>query len=157
MADLVNRIKQRIPNECLKKGKLTKEGCTVSKKGAPKPSIAIDIDHKKAPVKKGEAKCDYIFIGGSNEVFVVPLELTKQEFDLSKAVTQLRAGAKVAARIILDSEDVQFRPVAVCKGRVRPDKKRELRRKANKIRFKNAPSTVKVLKHKEPLINALRG
>ena len=30
MADLVNRIKQRLPNECLKKGKLTKEGCNVS-------------------------------------------------------------------------------------------------------------------------------
>ena len=155
MADLVNRIKQRIPNECLKKGSLTKQGVTVSKRGAPKPSIAIDMDHKKAPVKQGEAKCDYIFIGGSNEVFVVPLELTKQEFDLSKAVTQLRAGATVAARIILDSEDVQFRPVAVCKGRVRRDEKRKLSQPANKIRFKNAPSIIKVLNHREPLINAL--
>ena len=88
----------------------------------------------------------------------MPLELTKQEFDLSKAVTQLRAGAKVAARIILDSEDVQFRPVAVCKGRVRPDKKRELRR-SQPIKFASRMPRplVKVLKHKEPLINALRG
>ena len=39
MADLVNRIKQRLPYECLKKGSLTKQGVTVSKRGAPKPSI----------------------------------------------------------------------------------------------------------------------
>ena len=157
MADLVNRIKQRLSSECLRNGKLTKEGCTVSLKNAPTPSIKIDMDKPQAPVNRGEAKCDYIFIGGCNEVFVVPLELTNQDFDLSKAVKQLRAGAKVAARIILDSEDVQFRPVAVCKGRVRRDEKRKLSQPANKIRFKNVPSIVKVLKHKEPLINAFRG
>ena len=155
MADLVNRIKQRLPYECLKKGSLTKQGVTVSKRGAPKPSIAIDMDHKKAPVKQDKTKCDYIFIGGCDEVFLVPLELTNQEFDSSKAVRQLQAGAMVAARIILDSEDVQFRPVAVCKGRVRRNEKRKLSQSANKIHFKNAQSIVKVLRDREPLINAL--
>ena len=157
MTDLVDRIKQRLPDECLRKGKLTKEGCNVSLANAPKPSIKIDMDKPQAPGSQNQTKCDYIFIGGSNEVFVVPLELTNQEFNLNKAVTQLRAGAKVAACIILDSEDVQFRPVMVCKGRVRRDEKRKLSQPANKIRFKNTPSIIKVLKHKEPLINALRG
>ena len=157
MTDLVDRIKQRLPDECLKKGHLTKQGVTVSKKGAPEPSIAIDLDHEKAPVKQGQTKCDYIFIGGRGEVFLIPLEFTKQEFDSSKAVRQLRAGAQIAARIILDSEDVQFRPAVVCKGRVRRDEKRKLSQPANKIRFKGAPSVIKVLNHKEPLVNALRG
>ena len=156
MPDIVSQIKQRLPHECLRKGSLTKEGVTVSKKGAPNPSITIDMDHPKAPVRKGQAKCDYIFIGGCAEVFLIPLEFTKQEFDSSKAVRQLRAGAQIAARIILDSEDVQFRPAVVCKGRVRRDEKRKLSQQANKVRFKGAQSVIKVLNHKEPLINAIR-
>ena len=155
MTDLVDRIKQRLPDECLRKGKLTKEGCNVSLANAPKPSIKIDMDKPQAPGSQNQTKCDYIFIGGCDEVFVAPLELTNQDFDLSKAVRQLQAGAMVAARIILDSEDVQFRPVAVCKGRVRRNEKRKLSQSANKIHFKNAQSIVKVLRDREPLINAL--
>ena len=69
MADLVNQIKQNLPDGCFAKGKLSKEGCTVSLKGAPRPSIKIDMDNKTVLVKQGETKCDYIFIGGCDDAF----------------------------------------------------------------------------------------
>ena len=92
MADLVNQIKQNLPDGCFAKGKLSKEGCTVSLKGAPRPSIKIDMDNKTVLVKQGETKCDYIFIGGCDDVFLVPLELMKGKLDASKVVKQLQAG-----------------------------------------------------------------
>ena len=154
MSDLVNRIKQRLPNECLRNGKLIKEGCYVPLKNAPTPSIKIDMDKTQAPGSQNQTKCDYIFIGGCDDVFLAPLELTKQDFDTSKAVRQLQAGARVAARIIPAGEQVKFYPVAVCGGRVRRDQKLELRQRANKILFKNKLSIVRVLNCGEPLIRA---
>ena len=121
MADLVERIRKNLPDECLAKGRLRKEGCTVSLKDAPRPSIAIDMDKPQAPVGQNEAKCDYIFIGGSGNVFLVPLELKRGKLDASNVVRQLQAGANIADdRIIPKREGVQFLPVAVCGGKFPP-------------------------------------
>jgi hypothetical protein len=153
MADLVNRIKQRLPYECLKKGNLTKQGVTVSKRGAPKPSIAIDMDHKKAPVKQNETKCDYIFIGGRADVFLVPLELMKGKADVTKIVKQLQAGADIAAhRIIPKNKRLQFQPVAVC-GEYRKQDARKLRQ--SRIRFRGERIHIEPLKCGAPLTNAV--
>ena len=152
MADLVNLIKKKLSDGCFAK-KLKKEGCSVSLKDAPVPSITIDMDKRQAPVGQNEAKCDYIFIGGSGNVFLVPLELKKGKLDASKIVKQLQAGAKVAACIIPKREGVQFVPVAVCGGRISPDQRRKLVQ--SEIDFNGQSPTVELLNCGDPLIKAL--
>ena len=73
MTNLINQIEKDLFNECLT-SRLEKKNCKVNLTGVPCPFIAIDMDHKKAPVKQNEKRCDYIFIGGCKDVFLVPLE-----------------------------------------------------------------------------------
>ena len=115
------------PAGCIAKGKYSKEGCSVSLKGAPTPPIMIDLDKPQAPVRQNDPKCDYIFIGGCGDVWLAPLELKKGELDASKVVKQLQAGADIAdAHIIPANEQVQFQPVAVFGGRLHPASTRSI-------------------------------
>ncbi len=126
----------------------------MSLKDAPRPSVAIDMDKPQAPVKQGETKCDYIFIGGSGKVFLVPLELTNQDLDASKFVGQLQAGANIAAdRIIPRGEQVQFLPVGVYGGKFHSAQRRQLLQ--SKIRFRGKPFDIKLLRCGDPLTKAL--
>ena len=153
MTNLINQIKRKLPSGCLT-NKLSKNGCTVKLDGAPTPAVKIDMDHKKAPVKQGETKCDYIFIGGCKDVFLVPLEL-KGTADATKIVRQLQAGADIAdRRIIPKNKTVQFQPVAAC----RKFGKHEniiLRRENSKIHFRGDWTQIEPLKCGAPLINAV--
>ena len=154
MSNLVDQIKKNLPNECLNKGKLTKEDCTVSLEGAPKPAITIDMDNKKAPVGQNETRCDYIFIGGSQNIFLVPLELMDGKPDTTKIVKQLQAGANIAAtRIIPKRAKVRFRPVAFCGGKFHSVETRRLSQR--KIRFRGKRFDIKLSRCGSPLINAL--
>ena len=128
----------------------------MSLKDAPSPSITIDMDNKKAPVGRNETKCDYIFIGGSGDVFLIPLELTKSDLDVSKIVRQLQAGADIAAaRIISKGGEVQFLPVGVYGGRFPPAQKRRLSQSSSNIRFKGKQFKIELLKCRQRLIEAL--
>ena len=154
MADLVSQIRKKLPNECFAKGRLRKKGCTVSLKGAPRPSITIDMDKPQAPVKQNETKCDYIFIGGSGNVFLMPLELKKGKLDASDVVRQLQAGANIADdRIIPEGEGVQFVPVGVCGGKFHRAERDQLAQ--SKIRFRSQSSNVQLLRCGQRLADAL--
>ena len=152
MTNLIDQIKETLPNECLKRS-LKKETCKVNLTGVPSLFIAIDMDHKKAPVKQNETKCDYIFIGGRADVFLVPLELMKGKADVTKIVKQLQAGADIAAhRIIPKNKRLQFQPVAVC-GEYRKQDARKLRQ--SRIRFRGERIHIEPLKCGAPLTNAV--
>ena len=154
MANLVERIKKKLPAGCIAKGKYIKEGCSVSLKDAPSPSIMIDMDESPALVGKNKTKCDYIFIGGCGDVWLEPLELMKGDLDASKAVKQLQAGTNIAdAHIIPAGEQVEFKPVAVS-GRLSKVQKRKLLKPSSKIRFKGVRFHILVLKCGRPLIEA---
>ena len=155
MANLVKRIKSCIPSECLATRRLRKVGCSVSLATAPTPWIAIDMDKPQAPVGLSDTKCDYIFIGGSDEVLVMPMELTKQDLKASKFVKQLRAGAQIAARILPSGEFVQFQPVGVCGGKIHRAERDLLLKSSSKIQFKGKHFNIRLLKCGQPLINAL--
>ena len=155
MNNLVGRIRDSLPDGCFTTGKLRKEGCSVSLKNAPAPSIAIDMDKPQAPVGLSDTKCDYIFIGGSDEVLVMPMELTKQDLKASKFVKQLRAGAQIAARILPSGEFVQFQPVGVCGGKIHRAERDLLLKSSSKIQFKGKHFNLRLLKCGQPLINAL--
>jgi len=156
MLNLVDQIKKNLSNECFKEGerKLTKENCTVSLTGAPMPAITIDMDNKKAPVRQTETRCDYIFIGGSSDVLLVPLELMDGKPDTTKIVNQLQAGANIAdTRIIPQYAQVQFRPVAFCGGKFHSVEIRRLSRR--KIRFRGKPYNIKLSRCGSRLISSL--
>lgn len=155
MTNLINQIEKTLPNECLK-SRLKKETCKVNLTGVPCPFIAIDMDHKKAPVKQNETRCDYIFIGGCKDVFLVPLELMKGKADATKIMKQLQAGANIAARsIIPKNKSVQFQPVAVC-GKFPKSERDKLRNKSSKIYFRGKqPTNIEMLECGKPLINAV--
>ena len=154
MANLVRRIRENLPDECFVTGRLRKKGCSVSLRDAPVPSITIDMDKPQAPGGQNDTRCDYIFIGGSDDVFLVPLELKRGKLDASDAAKQLQAGANIAAaRIIPKSEQVQFLPVAVCGGKFH---RAEIRRLSqSKIRFNNQNANVRLLRCGQGLIDAL--
>ena len=154
MADLVERIRKNLPDECLAKGKYRKKGCSVSLQKAPPPFIMIDMDKPQAPVKQDATKCDYIFIGGSGDVFLLPLELKRGKLDASDVARQLQAGANIADnRIIPKRELVQFQPVGVCGGKFHRAERRRLSQ--HKIRFRGKHSNVQLLKCGDLLIKAL--
>ena len=154
MANLVEGIRESLPDGCFATGRLRKQGCSVSLAGAPMPSIAIDMDKPQAPVKQSETKCDYIFIGGSSNVFLVPLELKRGKLDASDTLKQLQAGANIAAaRIIPKREGVQFLPVAVCGGKFHRAEIRRLSQR--KIRFRRQSSNVQLLRCGQRLADAL--
>ena len=154
MGNLVERIKKKLPAGCIAKGKYRKKGCSVSLKNAPKPPLMIDMDECQALVGKNKTKCDYIFIGGCDDVLLAPLELKKGELDASKVVKQLQAGADIATRIIPAGEPVQFRPVAVFGGKLHRIQRAQLLKASNKIRFKGEPFNIHLLKCGQPLIEA---
>ncbi len=152
MTNLINHIEETLHDECLK-SKLEKNKCKVNLTGVPRPFIAIDMDHKKAPVKQNEKKCDYIFIGGRTDVFLAPLELMKGKADATKIIGQLQAGARIAARsIIPKNERVEFQPVAVCGEYHRTDI-RKLRR--SRIYFRGKPAHIEPLTCGAFLTNAV--
>ena len=155
MANLVERIKKKLPAGCIAKGKYSKEGCSVSLKNAPTPSIMIDLDKPQAPVGQNDPKCDYIFIGGSDDVWLAPLELKKGDLDASGIVKQLQAGAHITARIIPAGEPVQFRPVAVFGGKLHRIQRTQLLKPSSKIRFKGERFNIQLLKCGQPLIEVL--
>ena len=154
MANLVERIRESLPDGCFATGRLRKQGCSVSLTGAPMPSITIDMDEPQAPVGQDQTKCDYIFIGGSSNVFLVPLELKRGKLDASDALKQLQAGANIAAaRIIPKHEQIQFLPVAVCGGKFHRAEIRQLSQR--KIHFRSQSSNVQLLRCGQRLANAL--
>ena len=154
MANLVGRIKDSLPDGCIASGRLRKEGCSVSLKNAPTPSVTIDMDKRQAPVGGNETKCDYIFIGGCDDVYLVPLELKRGKLDASDVVKQLQAGANIADLIISRREQVQFLPVAVC-GRFHRADRNRLSKSSSNIRFKGKQFNVSILRCDQPLVDIL--
>ena len=151
MTNLIDQIKRKLPDGCLT-NRLSKEGCTVKLNDAPVSSIKIDMDKL---VGQNATKCDYIFIGGCKNVFLVPLELMKGKADATKIVRQLQAGADIAAcRIIPKNKEVQFQPVAVC-GKFHRHERDKLVHKSSRIHFRGERISIERLECGEPLTNAV--
>ena len=126
-------------------------------KNAPEPSILIDMDSPQAPVGQNKSRCDYIFIGGSSSVLLVPLELKRGKPNASETVRQLQAGADIAdSQIIPRREPVRFLPVVVHGGSLRRPELIQFRAKPNRIRFRGKWTNIKLARCGTPLIEALK-
>ena len=157
MGNLVKRIQKNLPDECLERRKKPrKESCSVSLENAPDPYVMIDIDKQGAPVDQNKTRCDYIFIGGCEVVWLMPLELMGGKPDPSKIVRQLQAGADVAADVIIPKgEQVEFQPVAFCGGKFHRTARVQLAKSANKIRFRGQQINSRLLRCGKSLTEAL--
>lgn len=130
-------------------------GCSVSLKNVPQPFFLIQMDCDKLPIGQNEKRCDYIFIGGSDRVWIVPMELKKGDLGASEVMKQLQAGAQFAERIIPRNEQIFFLPIAVFGGKAHPTERRKLRQSANRIRFRNQRFNIQLLKCGGHLVEAI--
>ena len=154
MTNLIDQIESRLPDGCLA-NRLRKSGCTVKLDGAPASSLKIDMDKCEPLVKQTEIRCDYIFIGVGNDVFLVPLEV-KPTPDATKIVSQLQAGADIAdRRIIPKNKRVQFQPVVAHRKRFGKQENLILRHENSKIHFRGERIHIEPLKCGAPLTNAV--
>ena len=154
MTNLIDQIERKLPNGCLA-NRLRKSGCTVKLDGAPASSLKIDMDKCEPLVKQTETRCDYIFIGVGNDVFLVPLEV-KPTPDATKIVNQLQAGADIAdRRIIPKNKRVQFQPVVAHRKRFGKQENLILRHENSKIHFRGERIHIEPLKCGAPLTNAV--
>ena len=108
MTNLVDKVKSCVPPNCFAI-RCRRDGCSITLKGVPQPHVLIDMD--KGLVSDNDSKCDYIFVGGSDNTWVVPLELKRGSVEASDAVKQLRAGAEFAEGIIPKCAKVRFRAI----------------------------------------------
>ena len=152
MTNLVDKVKSRIsPNSFATK--FSRDGCSVNLKGAPQPHVLIDMD--KELVSDNDVKCDYIFVGGTGNAWVVPIELKRGSAEAKDVVEQLRAGARFAEEKICKEAQVCFVPVVGC-GRIKSAQRQELRKRSNRIAFHGRPVEVRVVRCRGLLTSVLK-
>lgn len=136
--------------------------CSLSLRGVPKPSVLISLEHEAAPVKREQTRCDYLFVGGSDEKegpWVAPVELTASAARVSKFLPQLRAGAEIADKLLPQDVDAQvrFRPVAVYGGELKRIERAGFLKSANHVVFRRKRVSIKLVRCGSPLTKALQG
>ena len=154
MASLVSRIQSTIPKTCQAR-KCGMRGCSVGLKNAPQPFFLIQMDCDKLRIGQNEKRCDYIFIGGSDRVWIVPMELKKGALGASEVKEQLQAGAQFAEKNIPKNEQILFLPIAVFGGKAHRTELRKLQQPANQIRFRNQRFSIQLLRCGRPLVEAI--
>ena len=134
--------------------------CSLSLEDVPKPSVLINLEHEAAPVKKKQARCDYLFVGGSDDEkrpWVAPVELTASAARVSKFLPQLRAGAEIANKLLPQDVQVRFRPVAVYGGELKRIERDDFLKRANHVVFRRKLVPIKLVRCGSPLTKALQG
>ena len=155
MTTLLERIDARVSAKCRAKT-CRKEGCTLKLTGLPHRRRLIDMDHPYAPGRPREERCDYLYFAEDDgRGWVVPLELKGGPARASKIAAQLRAGARVAERLVGADGVLEFMPVAA-RGRMHRQQVNSLAQPKNQVTFRRREYNVELLKCGAPLIVALR-
>ena len=168
MTSPLDHIDNIVDPECLAET-CEKQGCTVGLEGAPHPFRLIDMDHPDSPAgrdarrrrvrQRGVRRCDYLFIGeddGDTTLYVVPLELKSSGIRTNTVSSQLRAGARVAERIVPGSSSIRFVPVAAHGGRLHRKQIKDLARPGMGVPFRGEEYPIQLIRCGEPLAAALR-
>ena len=68
-----------VGEECLVKGNLKKQRCTVKMKGVAASRRVIDLDKLGPPLSSNSERCDYLMIYSllDQRVFLIPIELKR--------------------------------------------------------------------------------
>ena len=132
MTNLVDKVKSCLPPRHFTT-RCRKSGCSVDLRNTPDPWLLVDMDTDL--IDENDSKCDYIFIGGCDNTWVVPIELKKGVFKVSQVVKQLQAGARFV-ETKCEGFTVRFRPVVASGAVNRKTPRRELRNKSAGITFR---------------------
>lgn len=156
MTGLVAAVRAKLDRRCLATGRLNKSGCGITMKDAPQPRVVVDFDKPGAPARRDGPRCDYLFIaeGGDGCFWVAPLELKKGRLHAGEIVSQLRAGAETAERLVPSGEKAAFRPI-VAAGGIPKAERNELKKADNKVRFHGRREEVRLMQCGAPLVRAL--
>ena len=155
MPDVVDVIKSEIPSGC-QVTTCRKSRCSLGMKGAPAKHVLIDLDSDDAPLRRNQARCDFIFVGRTTTDCVAALELKGGKPDASEIVGQLRAGAKLAERIIPSGAQVRFAAIAVHGRGLNRVERDNLLKRRNRIAFRGESSPVTLVRCGNTLASALR-
>ena len=155
MPDVVDAVKRKVNAGC-QVTRCRKQGCSLGMKGAPANYVLIDLDRDDAPVRDNQARCDYIFVGRTATDCVAALELKAGKPDASEVVSQLRAWARIAERIMPQSSQVRFAAIAVFGGGLHRKERVDLLKRRNRITFRGESSPVTLVRCGVALASALR-
>ena len=156
--NLLEEIPASVDSRCVSTS-CEDEGCSLSLQGLDAfvyALLAMDGPHSPAP--HGETRCDFLFFGNipdSKRFWVSPVELTESAHKSStRILDQLRAGGRLAERLVPENLDVQFAPVAAGPfGRFR---RMEFRKIENGIVFRQRVFLATAVECGSELLGALR-
>jgi len=154
MIALVETVRNKVDEACLVNS-CSKEGCKVLMKEAPQSRLIVDFDKPNSPLGQNQTRCYYLFIAESpDKCWVVPMELKKGKVDASRAIEQLKAGAKVADNLIPKHLSVAFHPVIVSKG-INKVERTAMKDPRNRVMFHGRPAPVSLIDCGAALMTAL--
>ena len=147
MTLLPDLVREKITDlRCLTKGKIKKEGCAVKLTNIPPQRLIIDLDKPGSPLGSDKKRCDYLLVTTDGQIgdLVAVLELKRGGLDTKEAVSQLKAGARAAEKLVPKVRAIRFRPVAAS-GSVRKHDRVELKKPGNQIAFHGRREAVRLL------------
>ena len=134
-------------------------GCSLSLVGAPEPYALLNLENETAPTVARQQHCDYLFVGGADAnggPWVAPVELTTGKKRASEFLAQLAGGASVADGLLRRGIPFRFNPIAVHDGGLDSREIKNLRKSANRLRFRGKSKSVQLARCGAPLATALK-
>ena len=156
MSGLVNLFQNRISSTCISKSGLKKEGCRVRLEKFSELHLVIDFDKSGSPLDQSQIRCDYLFVAEFPKRLglIAPLELKSTKISAGRIKLQLEAGAKVAENILPHNMEVDFQPI-LASTTFHHAERYALKKKNNRIKFRNNSYPIKRMKCNSPLRNVI--
>ena len=147
MKSFVKFVRENVSDKCCTT-RCRKPGCKVRLSQEPCSFVLIDLDHPESPRPNHGKCCDFLLFSKDDDgkEWVVPMELKRGKATTSEIVPQLQAGAGIAKKLVSNSADVEFRPVAAYGGGLTKYERRAFRKNNNKVRFRQKREFVRLIK-----------
>ena len=158
MTGLVEAVRGKVDKACVENKGLKKKGCKISLQGAPRLRLVINFDKPGSPLGQNQKRCDYLFVGEvpHKRGWIVPLELKRGGEDAtSQIVGQLQAGARAAEQLFSSNLTIIFRPVFASGGSMHKAQRTAMKKKINRVRFRDCYEPIRRLRCGDPLTRAL--
>ena len=146
-------LKDRLDERCLVARFSRNKNCKPPLKGVPARRVIVSFDGKWSPFKSDEKRCDYLVVAedSGGPTWVAPVELKSDDAE-THAIRQLRAGARMAARLVPKGFATVFRPILAYGGGAHRMELIQLR--AARISFHGKQEPIRMIKCTEPLAKA---
>lgn len=111
--------------------------------GVPATHVTVDLDCAELRLPADAKRCDFLFVGESNDgAWVAPIELKSGKFSAGSVAAQLQGGADLAGRWLPTNAEFTFVPVVAHGRGVRREKLKALRRAAVTLRGQTRQPTL---------------